>query len=267
MHRPLLNNRVGGEASIWGTAYIAMSFRDLGVGYTGDVVLLRRDSDNAEMAFGFNSGELDTAAILAWSGSDSVYLKRWYNQGTWGHYMEQTNNGTQPLLVNAGVLVTQGGKPSLHFAGEKRLPGDWSATETYPAEYSGFVVADGVGANSRPVIRHVTASGDVNFQRRFSNNYFRHSATGVDFATGSQVSGQRYSFVCHRRKSPAEEIDFTWDGVSAGAAQYMNGDWSSAQILIGFTVYRYQEIIYFPTDLKASEEIYINDQNSFYSIF
>ena len=78
--------------------------------YTGNCVLLRRNSDNAEQAFGFTAaGDLDTAAITAWLGGATAYVKTWYDQSGNGRHASNTNTANQPALNLSSI----GGKPTL----------------------------------------------------------------------------------------------------------------------------------------------------------
>lgn len=94
----------------------AFALRKINPDYSGNCVLLRRSSDNAEQAFGFDgSGNLDTANIESWGGTDSMYVKTWYDQSGKGHNVTQSTASIQPRLYNAGVLDTINGTPALYF--------------------------------------------------------------------------------------------------------------------------------------------------------
>jgi hypothetical protein len=79
-------------------------------------IRVRRSSDNAEMDVVFAENILDIQSMLNWSGSDSVFIKTWYDQmGT--NDLSQTTNAQQPRIVNAGTLDTQDGFPVVVFDG------------------------------------------------------------------------------------------------------------------------------------------------------
>lgn len=66
-----------------GQPVIAVSFRKLWSGYTGYACRLTSLVDGSFIDVGFNpQSELDTIAINNWSGKDSCYISRWYNQGS-----------------------------------------------------------------------------------------------------------------------------------------------------------------------------------------
>ena len=91
----------------------AYSFRQLRAAYAGGPFLARRSSDNAtrEAVFAAN-GNWNTADILGWSGSDSVYVTQWHDQSGNGRDFKQTTAGAQPRIINAGVVETKNGLPA-----------------------------------------------------------------------------------------------------------------------------------------------------------
>ena len=96
----------------------AYSLRKLRTAYTGNAIRVRRSSDSAELNIGFtSSGDLDTTALLAHVGAGNGFVTTWYDQSGNGRNATQTTAGSQPQIVNSGVLQTQGGKPAILFDG------------------------------------------------------------------------------------------------------------------------------------------------------
>ena len=88
----------------------AYGFELLTGSYEGNaLVRCRRSSDNAESDFSHESGSnfLDIAAIKAWSGSDSVYVTKFYDQIGVNHCTQSTA-ARQLQIINAGTEVTYG---------------------------------------------------------------------------------------------------------------------------------------------------------------
>jgi len=82
--------------------------------YEGDLVRLRRDSDDAEADFGPDAtGELDKAAIATWLGGSDGYIVTAYDQAG-GDNVTQATKESQPLYVasaqngHAGALFSSG---------------------------------------------------------------------------------------------------------------------------------------------------------------
>jgi hypothetical protein len=81
--------------------------------YEGDLIRLRRDSDDAESDFGYDSdGYLDTAAIGMWLGASSGYGVTVYDQ-VGGDDVTQATKTAQPLYVAS----LQNGHPGFRFDG------------------------------------------------------------------------------------------------------------------------------------------------------
>lgn len=114
--------------------YGAWGLRLLDSDWTGNLIELRRSSDNAVAEFGATAtGDLDEAAIMAWVGGGSAFATKWIDQSGNGRHMTQTNAANQPPLVNAGVMYKSNGRPYLRL--------DYSLSNTYrcmrlPAEMS-----------------------------------------------------------------------------------------------------------------------------------
>jgi hypothetical protein len=64
-------------------------------------------------------GTWDTAALLSFAGSDSCYVTQLYDQSGNGRHIGNIIAATQPMLVNAGSLVTDG--PLFTYAGAQFL--------------------------------------------------------------------------------------------------------------------------------------------------
>lgn len=87
--------------------------------YTGNLIRLRRDSDNAESDFApvAGTGLLDTAAIATWLGGANPFAVKVYDQSGNGRDLSQGAAASQPAFVASGL----NGKPVLAFDGSN----DW----------------------------------------------------------------------------------------------------------------------------------------------
>lgn len=94
----------------------AYSLRRLRAAYAGQAIRVRRSSDNAEQDIGFTAdGGLDTAAMLTFIGANSAFVTTWYDQSGNTRDATQTTAADQPRIVNAGVVDTANGRPSIIF--------------------------------------------------------------------------------------------------------------------------------------------------------
>jgi hypothetical protein len=101
------------------SASVAYSLRQLRGGYSGSAIRVRR-TDATEQDFGFSNNALDTTALMTFVGTgvlDNGFITTWYDQSGNGLNLTQTTALNQPKIVDAGVLLVQGSKPTLFFDG------------------------------------------------------------------------------------------------------------------------------------------------------
>ena len=114
---PLLLNLYPGSAA-------AYSLRKLNANYTGSAILVQDTVGGATKAIGFDAnGDLDTAELLAYAGSNDVFVETWFDQSGSGDNVTQPSSGARPQIVSSGaVIVDANGKPSIYFVnGTKQL--------------------------------------------------------------------------------------------------------------------------------------------------
>lgn len=100
------------------TAAQAYSLRKIAEGYSGAAVRVRRSSDGTQQDIGFTTtGELDSAALLAFTGNGDGFVSIWYDQSGNGRPVAQTTNAAQPTIVKAGAVIEANGKPAVQFDG------------------------------------------------------------------------------------------------------------------------------------------------------
>lgn len=98
------------------TSVYGYSLRKLSSSYSGPVVRVRRDSDNAESDIGFNSdNEIDTDALIAFVGSNHGYVTTWYDQGGLGNNISSSAATRQPRVAIGGTVRITDGKPSMFY--------------------------------------------------------------------------------------------------------------------------------------------------------
>ena len=93
----------------------AYSLRQLqsngGVSYP--LVLIRRNSDNAEQSF--TETEIIDGTLEAFCGAGNGQVVSWYDQSGNNNHANQSTANNQPYIVISGNLVTDNGKPTLYF--------------------------------------------------------------------------------------------------------------------------------------------------------
>tara|TARA_R110002051_G_C8658847_1_gene488713 strand:- start:66 stop:1175 length:1110 start_codon:yes stop_codon:yes gene_type:complete len=106
------------------------------IGFGGSLMRIRRNSDNAELDVrGDANGDISLASPLVPSssgnlgdfvGSASGYCTTWYDQSATGAAQNNMSNATaseQPMLISAGSLLTENGRPTLSGFGSHVLFG------------------------------------------------------------------------------------------------------------------------------------------------
>jgi hypothetical protein len=102
---------------IFAIASVAYGLRRLSRFWTGAAIRVMRTSDNSELDIGFIGEDLDVVTLLAFVGLANGEIVIWYDQSGNGRHAVQTKPGSQPRIVNAGVIETHQGKPTLYFDG------------------------------------------------------------------------------------------------------------------------------------------------------
>jgi hypothetical protein len=101
---------------------VAYSVRKLSSCYTGNLIKVRRSSDDKLLDIGFlPTGALDTAALLTFAGTGNAFVYKWYDQSGRRNNMLQELNNVQPQIVFNGNLKHIGSKVAVDFAGSKGL--------------------------------------------------------------------------------------------------------------------------------------------------
>jgi hypothetical protein len=90
-------------------AAAAYSLRNLKASYTGDVVEVRRSSDDAEESF--TAAEVADGTLESWVGAgNDGHVKTWYDQSGNTNDATQTDTAKQPKIVEGGSLLADGVK-------------------------------------------------------------------------------------------------------------------------------------------------------------
>lgn len=106
---------------LYPNASVAYSLRYLSSNYTGDVILVRRSSDDAEQ--GFIPEEILDGTLETWVGAGNGFIKTWYDQSGNGRNVTQTTNSLQPAIILSGTLITANDLPGIWFTGTTYLTG------------------------------------------------------------------------------------------------------------------------------------------------
>jgi len=175
---------VGGPLDTATSALPCYGLRKLRSAYGGYAIRVRRSSDNTTQDIGFDTnGNLDVASLKTFVGAGSGYVTIWYDQSTNGTQRNatQATNANQPRIVNAGVLDTQNGRPSLYFA-----IGNSLATSAFSAYGSAYHVQ----AIAKVVTDYITGGASNALVSKVNSNL----PNPFDFYTDKHYIGNGVNF-------------------------------------------------------------------------
>jgi hypothetical protein len=166
-------------------AILALSLFKIRTAYTGSCIRVLRDSDNTTLDIGFSSGVLNTSALLSFVGSANGFVERWYSQ-TGVNYVIQTNAGLRPRIVNAGVLETLNGHPSIYFDGVNDFL-ELFTSEVVTTDFSVFAYGKRFVSGGAFIPLVSTSIGPTLMQ--FADNYYYlFNSTGLNASTSADTT-------------------------------------------------------------------------------
>ena len=242
----------------------AYSIRQLSTEATASMQV-QRSSDNTTLDIGFQAdGMLDTGSITTFVGSETGYVKRWYDQLGGGYDFEPFNVSptTWPLIVISGSLQTINGKPTIAFRAGQTLiiaNADRSYT-TGGGLWFQFVVGQSADATTRVLTKLGNNTNIAQALRRGATameaiGYNTVGGTGTD-ANG--VSPGTAQFITYVQRT-ATGIEIYMNGASNGATSVTGtpqteatsnmtlGSFNPATISFPWSG-SVQEIIHYPQD-------------------
>jgi hypothetical protein len=98
----------------------AYALRGLRIAYTGNLIRVRRSSDNAEQDIGFINNvnrNLDTTTLTSFCSGTNGFVTTWYDQSGNGRNATQTTAANQPQIVSSGAVITDNTKSAIQFTG------------------------------------------------------------------------------------------------------------------------------------------------------
>jgi hypothetical protein len=109
---------LAGLLDTYSGAAAGYSLRRLSSTYTGSAIKVQDNVGGATLDVGFdNYGELDTAAIVAYGGSNDVFVETFYDQSGSGNNATQATSTARPKIYDGatGAVLTENGKPAVQF--------------------------------------------------------------------------------------------------------------------------------------------------------
>jgi hypothetical protein len=255
-------------------ATAAYSLRRLSTAYTGNLIRVRRSSDNTEQDIGYNSSNvLDETALTSFVGAGNGFITTWYDQSGNGYNTVQTTAANQPRIVNSGTVDKENSKPCAVFDGSN----DFVATTGTP-----------FSATSNTLIAVSKQSALGSYKRLFNiGNFAAGRYLGSDNNTNDMLAiFNNSTFTCSGGVSLSQNVSIMYNSgtsgvlrnnglqvntVTASAASY-----SSKNLFIGndeqsnvgyFWNGTGQEFIFYPSSQGTNASGIETNINTFYSIY
>jgi hypothetical protein len=200
------------------TPTVAFSLRQLKSTAT-KAIQVRRSSDNAVLDIGFTAGgDLDQAALLAFTGGSDGYVTTWYDQTGNGHDALQATIAKQPMIVSAGTVMVQNGRAICDFNGTTSTMATANFALTTPL--SVFMVNRRTGTGT-------SSTGFVTMFDGSNNNTYKIAYPNTSNPTSMGLSPQDWSAGTSLQPVPQLNSNslFMYSALcdATSGVQYLNG--------------------------------------------
>ena len=248
---------------LYPNAALAYSLRRLSSSFSGSPIRVRRSNDNAEQDIPFDgSGDLDTANLLAFVGSNDGFICDWYDQSGNSNDGIAVSATTQAKIVSSGVVETDNtnGKPTSVWSADKyNLTNNISTTLEYynivkirRPNKSTNIITTLASSTTFPRILTWSANGSGNVRVANMNGQVSFGSStaqsGFILETYRQTDGEMFLFTNNTQSGA------TPNTTNVGATLNRFGSRGTA-----FTTGEYQEIIYWgDNSFNDRVEIYTN---------
>lgn len=253
-------------------ATAAYSFRKLDCQYAGSSIRVRRSSDNAESDIGFTAGDdLDTAALKTFvgtGGSDDGFIVTWYDQSGSANDATQATGGSQPKIMDNGVIYREGtnNKPTATYASSffgltSNLASN-SNFSIYSVQSRSNTGNRGVGlsnsGNSQPFSAYPFTDGNI---------YLADGTNYIGYAYLLAALGLLESYSISATLSIYNNGAAMIGGIGGalGGAAVFNaiGNRGGSEFMMG----NIQEMIYYPSDKSSTRAAMASNINAYYGIY
>lgn len=270
-------------------AAAAYSLRKLDGEYAGSAIRVRRSSDNSEQDIGFTGscGDLDTASLKTFvgtGGTDDGFVVTWYDQSGNSRDVTQSTAGTQPQIMDNGVVIRRETKPAVYFNQYGLAMTSVSLSSSASSVFGVFTTAS-LSDNFTRVFSFCKSSqqdyevyapfldngGDETQWGCYTNGGVRAAATGftADDATLNLFTGTNTgSGVANSRDNGTDATyshsigSFTIDRITVGCSALTSAAFNDGN-LVGCVL----EIIFYNSDNSANKSGINTNINSYYSIY
>jgi hypothetical protein len=271
---------------LYPNAAAAYSLRLLKAGYTGAIVEIRRDSDNALKDFypdasnelSLTSEDGAGTSLATWIGANNGFVRTWYEQSGNANDALNTNTASQPQVISSGSIIAINGKPSVRFLSSSQYLNSANASEfNSVTEASLFSVTafDTLNAGNQYScgVRITTNRGFlIGTETSGSSARFHYNPSSFGVVNGGTLVASTQALITGLSSAAGGSISIDGSTVGSGATTYTAGTTNNYFLgqmssLSSGGARNLQEFIAYPSDEgsnKAGIETNINDYFSIY---
>jgi hypothetical protein len=258
-----------GLLDLYPNAAAAYSLRKLRSGYTGSAIEVRRtNNDVADIGF-TSTGELDTAALLAFTGTgalDNGFVTKWYDQSGNTINATQTTLANQPQIVSNGSVILQGTKSALTFDG---INDAFNGSPTTSGAYTNYAV---LKTNSQTGFRGIFTASQMMMLAvtEVSNKWGTYNISSINTQAANTDIRETYN-VIGMISNLGTSGNFYRNGSGDGSYTGSGSQYSNPAYIGGATNQRLsaniQEIIFWQINQSSNRTGIETNINDFYSIY
>ena len=230
---------------------------------TVSVVRVRRDSDDAEQDF--TSEEITDGTLASFTGANDGLVSVWYDQSGNANNMTEATLSNQPTLVSNGVVNLENGKPCIVF--NDNILGT-SITNQEGAE-SLFTIASDFRDGAMVALLKSTTADKILLYESSEEARLRYNGTSPNLAKAEDFLQNSYVAI-----NDSTDFNFYKNkelvGIDTGAS-FVNTD--NKKLNIGsryegnlMAEVKVQEVIYYASDLTASNTSLVENQEKYYDL-
>lgn len=249
INQPIFSQNILDNAGISTSVPVSAAYglRLLSTNYIGNAIQVRRSNDNATQNIGFTAnGDLDTAALKSFTGSNSAYVITWYDQSGNAQHLAQANAANQPLIVTNGIVNRQEKKPFIQFV-------------KIGSVYNSLVLPVAMTTVGHVSAVHRMAPGSYGFILGHSVQYFWHSTPGSTLIDASLASASIRNAAAWSNGVAAVPATIPWPSTltvnqlepSAPGVQTLWDNIGRDRVYHQVSDGGYSELIVFPSALSA----------------
>ena len=237
-----------------------------------------------EQDIGFDSnGDLDTAAIATFGGSDPLTVSAWYDQSGNNNRATQVAGSSQPQIYDGSAVITENGKPAMFMngltpGGDFLVSAGFGTGDTRYFSYVARMTQNSGGGSfsyHSPVMfmQNAPTTGG-NFLQVYTAN--ASNSINVNYPTAAlDMSSTTATNVQHllSLQKTSTDTEFWIDGTSQDTAtgtQNLEDQLSIGRFAdYGFAVMHFQELVVWNTDQDGlgNRSGIETDINTYYSIY